>query len=65
MKVNRLMILLVTSAVMGISCGQRPQPVESGSDNAKLRPEVAAARAGATPSPTFGDARPVEPNPSP
>lgn len=56
--------LVLAIALSSVSCGKRAQPVDSGTDDAKLRPEVAAAREGASPSPTFGQTD-VGPTPSP
>jgi len=62
MKLRRRMMLMAAIAAIGVGCEKRPQPVDSGTDDAKLRPEVAVARGEA--SPTFDETR-VSPTPSP
>jgi hypothetical protein len=64
MKILGWMMLVAAIAVNGVSCEKRPQPVDSGTDDAKLRPEVAVASKGRSPSPSFEQVK-VSPAPSP
>jgi hypothetical protein len=57
-------LLILAIAVAGVSCDRRPQPADSGTDDAKLRPEVAAAKQGASPTPIPGETG-ANPTPSP
>ncbi len=52
----------IAAAIAG--CEKRHQPVDSGTDDAKLRPEVAVASKGGSPSPTF-EAEKASPTPVP
>jgi len=58
------MMLVVAIAGTAVCCEKRPQPADSGTEDAKLRPEVAVASKGASPSPSFEETR-VSPTPSP
>jgi hypothetical protein len=61
---KRQILLLIAIAATGFSCEKKSEPVDSGTDDARLRPEVAAARKGMSPSPTLEPAR-SSPTPSP
>jgi hypothetical protein len=63
MRILRRMMFVAAIAATGVSCERRPQPVDSGTDDAKLRPEVAVASKGGSPSP-FEQGR-VSPTPPP
>jgi hypothetical protein len=62
----RILCLMMIAAIAAtsVSCEKRTQPVDSGTDDAKLRPEVAAASKGGSPSPSFEQVR-DSPKPSP
>jgi hypothetical protein len=64
MKINRRLPLILALVATGVACEKKPQKVDSGTDDAKLRPEVAVARQGASPTPTLDEAR-TSPSPSP
>ena len=51
MKLERQIVLLVAAALVGVSCERKPAADASGTDAAKLRPEVAAAQKSASPTP--------------
>ena len=51
MKIKQRMALLFAIALMGVSCDRKPRATASDMDVAKLRPEVAAAGKGASPTP--------------
>ncbi|HVF73222.1 MAG TPA: hypothetical protein VM940_16590 [Chthoniobacterales bacterium] len=55
MKLCCQLICLLALAVMDVSCRKPDQP-QTGSDDAKLRPEVAVASQGASPTPGVQDA---------
>jgi hypothetical protein len=48
------MLFLLAIALIAVSCEKRAQS-DSGSNDGKLRPEVAAATKNASPSPGLGD----------
>jgi hypothetical protein len=58
------LILVLVIATAAVSCERKPQPVNSGTDDAKLRPELAASRKAASPTPTLDEVR-VSPTPTP
>ena len=64
MKINLRLLLLLAVVALGVACEKKPQAVDSGTDDAKLRPELAVARQGASPTPTLDEAR-ISPSPSP
>jgi len=53
-KTFRLMLCLPVIALIAVSCEKRAQS-DSGTDDGKLRPEVAAATRNASPTPGLGD----------
>jgi hypothetical protein len=63
MKTCRLLLCLLTLALIVVSCEKRTES-DSGTDVAKVRPEVAVASKGASPTPGLGDMR-TKPAPSP
>ncbi|MDP9005072.1 MAG: hypothetical protein M3N12_09830 [Verrucomicrobiota bacterium] len=62
MKTFRILVFLLALVVTQISCKKENQSMDSGTDNAKLRPEVAAASKGTSPGPTSSGAN-VTPTP--
>jgi hypothetical protein len=50
----RLVLTLAIAAAL-VSCEKRAQPPDSSTNDAKLRPEVAAAKQGASPTPLAGE----------
>ena len=63
MKTHRLVLCLPAIALLGVSC-QKRTALDSGANDAKLRPEVAAASKAASATPGLGDAD-IKPAPSP
>lgn len=55
---------MVAIAVTGASCEKKPKAADSSTDDAKLRPELAAARKGASPTPMPDEAQ-TSPTPTP
>jgi hypothetical protein len=64
MKPGCRFILLLAIAAAGASCEKRPQAADSGTDDGKLRPEVAVARQNASPTPMPNEAK-ASPTPTP
>jgi hypothetical protein len=46
------LFIITFAALIAFSCSKRAESDTTGTDAAKLRPEVAAAQGGASPSPT-------------
>jgi hypothetical protein len=57
------LIFVVAIAATAVSCEKKPAAADS-TDDAKLRPELAAARKGASPTPALDEAR-TNPTPTP
>jgi hypothetical protein len=64
MKPGCRFILLLAVVAAGASCEKRPQAADSGTDDAKLRPELAAARKSASPTPMPNETK-TSPTPAP
>lgn len=64
MKITCRLILVAAIAATVLSCEKKPQATDSGTDDAKLRPELAAARKTASPTPTLDEVR-TSPTPTP
>ena len=64
MKAGCRFILLLAIVAAGASCEKKPQAADSGTDDAKLRPELAAARKNASPTPMPNEVKP-SPTPTP
>jgi len=63
MKPGCRLILLLAIVAAGASCDKKPA-ADSGTDDAKLRPELAAARKNASPTPMPNEAK-TSPTPTP
>lgn len=64
MKITCWLVFVVTIAVAGASCDKKPKAADSSTDDAKLRPELAAPRKGASPTPMPNEAK-TSPTPTP
>lgn len=64
MTINFRLMLIVALVATGVACDRKPPAADSGTDDAKLRPELAAARKGASPTP-MPDAAKASPTPAP
>jgi hypothetical protein len=64
MKRTCRLIFVVAIALAGVSCDKKPKAADSGTDDAKLRPELAVARKGASPTPMPNEAK-TSPTPTP
>jgi hypothetical protein len=64
MKPTCRVILFIAMVGVVVSCDRKPKAADAATDDAKLRPELAAARKTASPTPMPGEAR-VSPTATP
>ncbi|HYJ04650.1 MAG TPA: hypothetical protein VEX43_05925 [Chthoniobacterales bacterium] len=64
MTINFRLVLLAALVATGVSCDRKPPAADPGTDDAKLRPEMAVARKGASPTPMPDEAK-ASPTPAP
>jgi len=64
MTINFRLLLMAALVATGVSCDRKPPAADSGTDDAKLRPEMAVARQGASPTPMPDEAK-ASPTPTP
>jgi len=64
MKPTWRVMLFIAMAGAIVSCDRKPKAADASTDDAKLRPELAAARKSASPTPMPGEAK-VSPTATP